>query len=82
MSYTMKLLEIVIERRLRKETQVIENQFSFMHGRSTIETTYLLWRIIEQYQMDQQDFMWHKCTAQAKGKILWTAVRPAMSYKT
>ena len=30
MSHTMKLWERVIERRLRKETQVTENQFGFM----------------------------------------------------
>ena len=29
MSHTMKLWEKVIEQRLRKETQVIENQFCF-----------------------------------------------------
>ncbi|KAL5157576.1 Craniofacial development protein 2 [Glycine soja] len=55
MSHTMKLWERVIERRLRKETQVTENQFGFMPGRSTMEAIYLLRRVMEQYRMDQQD---------------------------
>ncbi|KAL5131607.1 putative RNA-directed DNA polymerase from transposon BS [Glycine soja] len=55
MSHTMKLWERVIERRLRKETQVTENQFGFMPGRSTMEAIYLLQRVMEQYRMDQQD---------------------------
>ncbi|KAH1238778.1 LINE-1 retrotransposable element ORF2 protein [Glycine max] len=55
MSHTMKLWERVIERRLRKETQVTENQFGFMPGRSTMEAIYLLRRVMEQYHMDQQD---------------------------
>ncbi|KAH1202758.1 Craniofacial development protein 2 [Glycine max] len=55
MSHTMKLWERVIERRLRKETQVTENQFGFMPGRSTMEAIYLLRRVMEQYRMAQQD---------------------------
>ena len=49
MSHTMKLWERVIERRLRKDTQVTENQFGFMPRRSTMEAIYLLRRVIEQY---------------------------------
>ncbi|KAH1220391.1 LINE-1 retrotransposable element ORF2 protein [Glycine max] len=55
MSHTMKLWERVIERRLRKETQVTENQFDFMPGRSTMKAIYLLRRVMEQYRIDQQD---------------------------
>jgi len=36
MSHTMKLWERVIERQLRKETRVTDNQFGFMPGRSTM----------------------------------------------
>nr|GEW71481.1 hypothetical protein [Tanacetum cinerariifolium] len=38
--YTMKLWERVIERRLRSETMVSENQFGFMSGRSITEDMY------------------------------------------
>jgi len=40
MSHTMKLWEMVIERRLRKKTRVTDNQLSFMSGRSTMEVIY------------------------------------------
>ena len=36
MSHTIKLWERVIERRLRNETRVTDNQFGFMPGRSTM----------------------------------------------
>ena len=49
MSHTMKLWEKVIEKRLRKETIVTENQFGFMPGRSTIEAIHLLRQLIEKY---------------------------------
>ncbi|KAH1202990.1 RNA-directed DNA polymerase from mobile element jockey [Glycine max] len=44
LSHTMKLWERVIERRLRKETQVTENQFGFMQGRVPRE---ILWKALE-----------------------------------
>ncbi|KAL5168862.1 DnaJ subfamily C member 7 [Glycine soja] len=47
MSHTMKLWERVIERRLRKETQVTENQFGFMPGRSTMECKSIWRRALE-----------------------------------
>ena len=37
LSHTMKLWERVIERRLRRDVAISENQFGFMPGRSTIE---------------------------------------------
>nr|GFD03047.1 retrovirus-related Pol polyprotein LINE-1 [Tanacetum cinerariifolium] len=37
LSHTMKLWERVIEKRLRRESRVSENQFGFMPGRSTTE---------------------------------------------
>ena len=46
----------MIEYILRKETQVIENQFSFMYERSTKEANYLLRCMTENHQMDQQDY--------------------------
>lgn len=55
MSHTIKLGEIVIEWRLRKKTQVTENQFGFILGRSTMEPVYLLRRMMKQYRMEQQE---------------------------
>ena len=55
MSYTMKLWERVIKQRLRKEINVLENQFGFMLGRSTIEPIYLLRRLMKRYRDHQKD---------------------------
>jgi len=55
MSHTMKLWERVIERRLRKETRVTDNQFGFMPGRSTMEAIYLLRCVMERYRTDRKD---------------------------
>ena len=50
MSYIMKLWERVIENRIRAEALVLNNQFGFMLGRSTIEAIYLLRRLMEIYR--------------------------------
>nr|GEU46357.1 hypothetical protein [Tanacetum cinerariifolium] len=55
LSHTMKLWERVIERRLRRETRVSENQFSFMPGRSTTEAIHLLRSLMEKYWERQRD---------------------------
>ena len=47
MSHTMKLLERVIEARLRKEVRVAEQQFGFMPGRSTTDTIFSLQMLLE-----------------------------------
>ncbi|GJY63207.1 retrovirus-related pol polyprotein LINE-1 [Tanacetum coccineum] len=45
----------VIERRLRRETRVSENQFGFMPGRSTTEAFHLLRNLMEKYRERQRD---------------------------
>ncbi|GJT17181.1 retrovirus-related pol polyprotein LINE-1 [Tanacetum coccineum] len=55
LSHTMKLWERVIERRLRRETRVTENQFGFMPGRSTTEAIHLLRSLMEKYRKRQRD---------------------------
>ncbi|KAL3518873.1 hypothetical protein ACH5RR_021462 [Cinchona calisaya] len=50
MSHTMKLWERVIEKRLRNETKVSNNQFGFMPWRSTTEAIHLLRRLTERYR--------------------------------
>jgi hypothetical protein len=47
MSHTMKLWERIIEHSLRGVTNVTENQFGFMPGRSTMEAMYLIRQLME-----------------------------------
>nr|GEX72149.1 hypothetical protein [Tanacetum cinerariifolium] len=55
LSHTMKLWERVIERRLRRETSVSENQFGFMPGRSSIKAIHLVRSLMEKYRERQRD---------------------------
>ncbi|GJW49720.1 retrovirus-related pol polyprotein LINE-1 [Tanacetum coccineum] len=55
LSYTIKLWERVIERMLRRETSVSENQFGFMPGRSSIEAIHLIRSLMEKYWGRQRD---------------------------
>ncbi|GKC33418.1 hypothetical protein Tco_1040712 [Tanacetum coccineum] len=51
----MKLWKRVIERRLRKETSVSENQFGFMPRRSLIEAIHLIRSLMENFRERQRD---------------------------
>ncbi|GJY90157.1 retrovirus-related pol polyprotein LINE-1, partial [Tanacetum coccineum] len=55
LSHTMKLWERVIERRLRRETSVSENQFGFMPGRSAVDAIHLIRSLMEKYRKRQRD---------------------------
>ena len=47
MSHTMKLLERVIEARIRKEMTITEQQFGFMPGRSTTDAISCMRMLLE-----------------------------------
>ena len=51
----MKFWERMIEHRLRKETHISKNQFSFMSRRSTMEVIYLLWNLMKKYRSRERD---------------------------
>ncbi|GJU92804.1 cytochrome P450 714C2-like protein [Tanacetum coccineum] len=55
LSHTMKLWERVIERRLRRETKVSENQFGFMSGWSLMEAIHIIRSLMEKYRERQKD---------------------------
>jgi hypothetical protein len=47
--HTMKVWERIIERRLRAETSISEEQFGFMPGRSTTDALFALRQLLEKY---------------------------------
>ena len=51
MSHSMKAWEKVIERRLREESEISQNQFGFMPGRSTTDATFAITPIMRKIQM-------------------------------
>jgi hypothetical protein len=55
MSYTMKLWERITEHRLRGVTNVTENQFGFIPGRSTMEPIFLIKQLIERCREQKKD---------------------------
>ncbi|GJT53625.1 retrovirus-related pol polyprotein LINE-1 [Tanacetum coccineum] len=80
LSHTMKLWERVIEKRLRRETRVSENQFGFMPGRSTTEAIHLLRSLMEKYRERQidlhMDFLdLEKAYDSVLRKLLWRTLR-------
>jgi hypothetical protein len=55
MSHTIKLCERIIKHRLRGVTNVTENQFGFMTGRSTMEVIFLIRQLMERYREQKKD---------------------------
>ena len=54
-SYTMKIWERVIDRRLREETTIGEEQFGFMPGRGTIDAIFAARQVIEKHREMQKE---------------------------
>jgi hypothetical protein len=55
MSHTMKLWERIIEHRLSGVSNVTENQFGFMSGRSTMKAIFLIRQLMERCREQKKD---------------------------
>jgi hypothetical protein len=55
MSHIMKLWERIIKHRLRGVTNVTENQFGFMPGRSTMEVIFLIRQLMKTCREQNKD---------------------------
>ena len=79
LSHIMKLWEKVIERRLRKNISILENQFGFMPGRSTTEAIYLLRRLMGLYRDRKVDLHlvfidWEKAYDGVPRNLVWSCL--------
>ena len=54
MSHTMKIWEKVIERRIRNETKIGEQQFGFMPGKGTRDAIFAIRQMMEKYEEKQR----------------------------
>ena len=57
LSHSMKLWEMVIERRLQKDVTISENQFGFIPGRSTTEAIYPLRKLMVCTEIERRTFI-------------------------
>jgi hypothetical protein len=55
MSHTMKLWKRIIEHRLRGVTNVTENQFAFMTGKSTMEAIFSVSQLMKRCREQKKD---------------------------
>ena len=55
MSHTMKILEMIIDRRLREETTIGDEQFGFMPGRGTTDAIFAVRQLMEKHREKQKE---------------------------
>ena len=55
LSHTMKIWERIVDKRLRGEVEVAEEQFGFMPGRGTTNTIFILRQMAEKYREKGRD---------------------------
>ena len=53
-SHTLKVYERVLDKRLREETEIGEEQFGFMSGRGTVDAIFILRQMMEKYAEKQR----------------------------
>ena len=53
-SHTLKIFERVLDKRLREETEIRDEQFGFMKGRGTVDAIFALRQVMEKYLEKQR----------------------------
>ena len=54
MSHSTKIWEMIIERRLREETTIGDEQFGFMPGKGTTDAILAVWQLMEKHREKQK----------------------------
>jgi hypothetical protein len=80
MSHTIKLWERIIEHHLRGVTNVTENQFGFMPGRSTMKTIFLIRQLMERCREQKKDMHMNfidleKVYDKVPSNVMWWALQ-------
>ena len=59
MSHTMNIWERIIDRRLREETTIGDEQFGFMPGRGTTDAIFAVRQLMEKRRENRKDYIWY-----------------------
>ena len=58
-SHTMKIWERIIDRRIREETTIGDEQFGFMPGRGTTDAIFAVRQLMESIGKNRKDCIWY-----------------------
>ena len=59
MSHTMKIWERIIDRRLREETTIGDEQFGFMPGRGMTDAIFAVRQLMEKHRKNRKNCTWY-----------------------